>query len=129
MKIPISRFTVYGNSMQPTLYPSQDVLSFNWFIKPKVGDIVVVKVDGKEMVKRIQKVDDRKIFVYGDNLKESTDSRDFGPVSIDKVVGRVIYASNMIDCPQCGSEVLGIYGRKDAICKNCGFKLACCGEP
>jgi len=139
MKVaPISRFTINGYSMLPTLREGQDVLSFNWAYlgkKPKVGDIVVVKVNGKEMVKRIQKVDDRQIFVYGDNMDQSTDSRNFGPVSMDHVIGKLIYSSalpkhgNIIDCPQCGSDVLGIYGRKDAICTNCGFKLSCCGEP
>lgn len=131
MKSPISRFTVSGNSMIPTLHPGQDVLSINWFINPKVGDIVVIKKGGKEIVKRIQKIDDRRIFVIGDNLNQSTDSRDFGPVNMDQVVGKVIYASShpdMVDCPNCSSPVIGIYGRKDAICSNCGYKLICCGE-
>ena len=39
------------------------------------------------------------------------------------------YGINKIPCPQCASPVIGIYGRKDAICTNCGFKLTCCGEP
>ena len=146
--------------MYPTLRPGQDILSFNWAYlgkQPRVGDIVVIKQDGKEMVKRIQIVDDRHIFVYGDNLNESTDSRDFGEVSINNIVGKVVYKTvipanagiqlnysrseldsrfrgndkgggghDMIDCPQCESPVIGIYGRKDAICKNCGFKLSCC---
>lgn len=128
--------------MLPTLKEGQDVLSLNWFVNPKVGDIVVIKHDGKDMVKRIQKVDDRHIFVKGDNREDSTDSRHFGPVKIDQVVGKVIFSSenhperakrvegyDIVDCPQCSSPVVGIYGRKDAICKNCGFKLACCGEP
>lgn len=115
--------------MNPTLIEGQDVLSVNWFYKIKVGDLVIVKVDGKEMVKRIQKVDDRRIFVIGDNKDESTDSRDFGPVNTDQVVGKVIYRTDQVPCPKCGSAVVGVYGRKDAICSNCGFKLTCCGEP
>ena len=114
MRSPVSRFTISGHSMFPTLHPGQDVLSFNWAYlgrKPKVGDIVVVEVNGKEMVKRVQKVGGRRIFVEGDNKQESTDSRYFGPVNMDQIVGKVVY------------------GRKDAICRNCGFKLICCGEP
>lgn len=149
--IPVSRFTINGNSMVPTLQPGQDVLSFNWAYlgkKPKVGDIVVVKVNGKDMVKRIHKVNGRGVYVMGDNQGESTDSRNFGTVKMDQIVGKVIYKNDVIlgsgatpesrswtsqddivDCPQCGFQVIGVYGRKDAICQNCGFKLACCGEP
>ncbi len=135
MKSPISIFTVHGNSMHPTLHPGQDVLSFNWAYlgkKPKAGDIVVIKMNGREMIKRIQTIRDRDIFVIGDNKDESTDSRDFGPVKMNQVVGKVIYSSappqndRMVPCPQYGSPVLGIYGRKDAVCNNCGFKLTCC---
>jgi len=135
MKSPISRYTVSGNSMLPALKPGQDVLSMNWFINPKVGDIIVLKQSGKELIKRIQKIDGDQVSVVGDNEKESTDSRSFGSVSLDQVVGKVIYmdsrlrGNDMVDCPKCASPVIGVYGRKDAICKNCGFKLACCGEP
>ena len=132
MKSPISRFTVNGNSMVPTLCPGQDVLSFNWAYlgkRPKVGDIVVVRLNGKDVVKRVNNVYDRTIYLLSDNSQESTDSRDFGPVGMDQVIGKVVYRSGQIPCPQCNSPIIGIYGRKDAICSNCGFKLACCGDP
>lgn len=134
MKSPISRFTIVGNSMFPTLVPGQDVVSFNWSYlsrKPKVGDIVVIKVEGKSMVKRVKSVQGNEIMVEGDNIDQSTDSRHFGAVTADQIVGQVIYQSHpdLVDCPRCSSQVIGIYGRKDAICQNCGFKLTCCGEP
>ena len=95
MRSPISRFTVSGNSMFPTLKPGQDVLSINWFVNPKVGDIVVVKsgqgTGYREIVKRVEKLIGGKVWVVGDNKKESTDSRDFGPVSLNQVVGKLIY--------------------------------------
>lgn len=129
MKLPISKFTVYGSSMVPSLQPGQDILSLNWFYKPEVGDTVIIKQDGREMVKRVTKIDGRQILVRGDNTEESTDSRHFGPINVDQIVGKVIYRSGEMSCPQCESPVIGIYGRKDAICQNCGFKLSCCGEP
>lgn len=91
MKSPFSRFTVSGNSMFPTLRPGQDVLSINWFVSPKKGDILVIKQDGKEMVKRVQKVDGSKVFVIGDNEQKSTDSRHFGSITLDQIVGKIVY--------------------------------------
>jgi mitochondrial inner membrane protease subunit 1 len=43
-------------------------------------------------VKRVSVVgDDRSIEIVGDNASASTDSRHFGPVPADLVVGRVVY--------------------------------------
>lgn len=67
---------------------------FTWaylWNKPRVGDIVVIKKDGKEMVKRVQSIYDREIFVEGDNEKESTDSRKFGPIKKEQIIGKVIW--------------------------------------
>ena len=128
MRFPISRFTVNGNSMYHTLKHGRNVLSIIWFLNPRIGDIVVIKKAGKEIVKRIIKISRSEVFVEGDNKNESTDSRHFGPINMDQVVGRVVYGPNQIDCPICSSPVIGIYGRKDAICRTCGFKLVCCGE-
>ena len=79
--------------MLPILKPGQDVLVFNWWmlVGIKVGDIVAIKVNGKEMIKRIQKPDDRRIFVIGDNERESTDSRKFGPINKSQIIGKVIW--------------------------------------
>ena len=132
MKPPIQRFTIHGDSMVPTLHEGQDIISFNWAYivsKPKRGDVVVIKQNGKEVVKRVQKVLGREVFVTGDNKKASTDSRHFGPVKMDQIIGKVVYTSNEVACLNCESTMLGIAGRKDAICQNCGFRLTCCGEP
>lgn len=91
---PFSRFTVSGNSMLPTLKPGQDVLVFNWayiFSKPKKGDIVVFKFNGREIIKRVQMYHGRGIFVMGDNKRYSTDSRSFGPIDKSKIIGKVIF--------------------------------------
>lgn len=80
--------------MLPTLKTGQDILCFNWayiFSRPKIGDIVVIRHQGKEMIKRIQKYDDRQVFVTGDNKKESTDSRNFGLIDKSNIIGKVIF--------------------------------------
>lgn len=77
--------------MLPTLKSSQDVLVWCWFYTPKIGDIVAIKVNGKEMIKRITKINDRHILIMGDNKKESTDSRKFGPIRKEQIIGKVIW--------------------------------------
>ncbi len=32
------------------------------------------------------------------------------------------------ECPSCGNTLSALQGSKDAICKNCGFKIPCCGD-
>ena len=90
MKLPISKFKVYGNSMFPTLREGQEVLTFNW-VKVKVGDVVVIRHHGKEIIKRVQQVKGDKIYAIGDKLDESSDSRHFGAIPGEQIVGKVVY--------------------------------------
>lgn len=94
MRFPISRFTVNGTSMLPTLKPGQDILSFNWAYfksKPKIGDIIVIDYNGKALIKRVKKIIEGQVLVEGDNREESTDSRYFGSISLDQIVGKIVY--------------------------------------
>ena len=77
--------------MLPTLKPGQDVLVWCWFYTPKIGDIVAIKVNGREMIKRIQSYNGRGYFVQGDNKDQSTDSRKFGPIKKEQIIGKVIW--------------------------------------
>ena len=78
--------------MSPTLADGAAVL-----IEPRaklaIGDIVLAKHPYKSSVnilKRITEVDDDgRYTLTGDNASESTDSRTFGSVSGDAVIGRV----------------------------------------
>ena len=94
MKLPFSRLQVVGTSMIPTLQPGQFLISWNWFINLKVGDLVVINQNKRLMVKRITKIKVDQFFVIGDNLPQSTDSRQFGWISKDKIVGKVIFQYN-----------------------------------
>lgn len=79
--------------MQPTIKDGTAVLVNRlayFFKKPKVGDIVVLKRQ-KYIIKRIAAIKKEQVFVIGDNKKESNDSRHFGWIGKDNILGKVIY--------------------------------------
>jgi phage repressor protein C with HTH and peptisase S24 domain len=82
---------VVGASMSPKLEPGQVLLATALFRRIHPGEVVIIDHDGKEKVKRVEEVQGDKIFVIGDNLSESTDSRHFGWLSRDEVVARVFW--------------------------------------
>ena len=86
--------------MEPTLLDGDRlvVLSRPWGdrVRPVVGDVVAVtdpRDPGRVLVKRVASVDRaaRTLEVLGDAPDASTDSRDFGPVPLASVVGRVVH--------------------------------------
>jgi nickel-type superoxide dismutase maturation protease len=81
---------VVGESMLPNLKPGQIVVGWksNQF---KVGDIVIIRHDNLEKIKRVGKIEGRKIYVFGDNVAASTDSRQFGYIDQTQIIGRIIW--------------------------------------
>lgn len=82
---------VAGESMQPYVGPGAVVIARGVFIKLKKYDVVVVRQHGIEKIKRILKIKDGKLFLVGDNPTKSKDSRHFGWIPADWVVGKVIW--------------------------------------
>lgn len=91
-----SRLRVVGHSMQPTLQPGDEVLlrlgSNQSFA---VGDLVVLchpQQPTLKMIKRITAIaaEDR-YWVQGDNPAASTDSRSFGAVPRQALLGKVTH--------------------------------------
>ncbi|NBD18552.1 MAG: nickel-type superoxide dismutase maturation protease [Cyanobacteria bacterium] len=90
------RFRVVGHSMLPLLKPGEEVL-----IDPaiqetqhlQIGDLVVAQhpTQGNlQVIKRVSFISATgNYFLVGDNPQESTDSRSFGSVSLEQIVGRV----------------------------------------
>ena len=109
---------VQGMSMEPTFHTGQKVLVSKayWLIGPiRDNDIVVAKdtVPGQYIIKRVYKMGGERVdytyapkswslalgdytvpagtlYLLGDNLEVSEDSRSFGPVDVSKVLGKVV---------------------------------------
>ena len=81
---------VVGPSMAPKLMPGQIVVATAWFRKLRPGQVVIVQRGNRELVKRIERIERNKIFVIGDNLRASTDSRQFGWLDYGNIVARVV---------------------------------------
>lgn len=76
--------------MRPTFRPGQLVVVIPG-CRLRVGDVVMIRHDGLEKIKRIARLDDARLYVLGDNPSASTDSRTFGWVGVESVVGKVVW--------------------------------------
>lgn len=85
---------VKGISMQPTLYDGQFLILNTLDKDVEIGDIVVVEplvcAGGTYIIKRVTNIEDNKVFVEGDNKDHSLDSRTFGWIRKDAIMGVII---------------------------------------
>ena len=96
------RVLICGNSMNPTYKDDEIVWATRIFRRKnlKKGDVVVVHFktveDGQHrtVIKRITQVSDlykeRKIYIEGDNPKESYDSRMYGFIPASLVIAKIL---------------------------------------
>jgi nickel-type superoxide dismutase maturation protease len=94
--LPLMRFRVKDRSMEPSIGEGEYVVinRLAYLLrKPRPGDIVVVRHPKEErfLIKRIAEVEAGGFIVVGDNEEYSIDSRQFGPVSRDMIVGKVLF--------------------------------------
>jgi nickel-type superoxide dismutase maturation protease len=79
--------------MEPTLEPG-DRLVVITSARLRSGQVVAVadpRGSGRLLVKRVESVRDGEVELLGDNPAASTDSRHFGAVRNDQVVGTALY--------------------------------------
>lgn len=83
--------------MSPFLQSGENILVSKiayLFRRPKIDDVIIVQnpKDREEnyLVKRIVKMKDTKLYVLGDNRKESIDSRRFGWIHGKNIVGKMV---------------------------------------
>jgi nickel-type superoxide dismutase maturation protease len=82
---------VVGNSMYPT-YKNGQVVVVSPLKKAKVGSVVMAVQNKREVMKRIVKItNDHMVELRGDNAEESTDSRTLGPVTMNAILGVVVW--------------------------------------
>ncbi|MGB0385748.1 MAG: nickel-type superoxide dismutase maturation protease [Ardenticatenaceae bacterium] len=90
------RFRVTNNSMLPLLKPGDEMLVDPRAYRgksPTPGDIVIAQHPNQtdlQIVKRVASVgEDGRCVLIGDNRRFSSDSRSFGAVDCDLILGRV----------------------------------------
>lgn len=82
---------IAGDSMAPTLLHGQIILASGVFRRYRVGDIVLIRHNGIEKIKRITDVSERGVFLEGDNTLQSTDSRSFGWITNQAIIAKLIW--------------------------------------
>jgi signal peptidase I len=107
MKIFLFDFMIAeGHSMMPGIRPGKALLVCKLFYgfrfpgsgtyllrwtSPRQGDIVVFYTPlGEIAVKRCGEIKDGEFYALGDNSLQSYDSRSYGPVSVDNIIGKVL---------------------------------------
>ncbi len=104
-------YSVKGQSMQPTLRDGQilavDLVTYR-FNSPERGDVVIVTYAGDDRVRFVKRIlglagdtvmvngepvllEAGQYYVVGDNRDHSTDSRAYGPIGQEQILGKIAW--------------------------------------
>ena len=81
---------IYGHSMIPSYAPGEVVL-VKYGAPFTVGDVVLINFTHRTDIKRVKEILGNRVFVQGDHEAVSIDSRNYGPVKDNLIIGKVIY--------------------------------------
>lgn len=76
--------------MEPSYKDGDKVIAFK-FGKVRETDVIVFKKNAITMIKRVQKIENTKYYVRGDNWNASEGSDDFGALSKEEIIGKVVF--------------------------------------
>jgi len=90
------RFRVNGSSMEPTYHEGDRIIAIRYGVlcAPKAGDVAIVRDprDGRLLLKRLVRTEpDGRFYAAGDNERASTDSKEFGALSRERIVAKVLW--------------------------------------
>lgn len=88
---PLMVRRVQGHSMLPVLPPGTLVWGFCWFLRLRQEQVVIAEHNGREIVKRIEDIRPEGLFLVGDHLEASTDSRHYGLIDKDAIKAVVVW--------------------------------------
>ncbi len=93
MDFPIRIFRVADRSMEPGLRPGDYIFVNGLSKRVRMNDIVVMRHPSRKIyiVKRVGRIDGRRIYLLGDNARESEDSRKFGALKAGDLIGKLIF--------------------------------------
>lgn len=105
---------VRGSSMRPALIDGDIVIVFPR--TPRKNDLVLVRHNGSEIIKRVSRIQEKSYYIIGDNSQESTDSRHFGFVDKSDILGTVMTVLPKAVNPPSTVKPYGIWlGRVSAV--------------
>lgn len=82
--------TVVGKSMMPTLRPGQQV--YAWRSRNfRPGQVVIAFTNGREVVKRISKIENGRVWLESDNHDPASGAQSYGPIPDTKIEAVVFW--------------------------------------
>jgi len=76
--------------MNPTFKSGEFIIVSKYF-KLQNSKVVVVRLENRDVIKRVTAIKNDEIFIEGDNSSASTDSRTFGWINKSNIIGSVIW--------------------------------------